>query len=103
MKAIAESKVIGDQFLASNTGGAITKPNQFRKVLDYIQTGVKEGARLVCGGKRIGTVGHFVEPTIFADVEDNMMIAKEEVIYIEFIVSEFLLCIVSITQFFLFF
>ena len=81
MKVIAESKVVGDQFSASTTSGAITKPDQFRSVLDYIQIGVKEGARLVCGGKRIGNVGHFVEPTVFADVEDNMIIAREEVIY----------------------
>jgi len=80
MKVIAESKVVGDQFSGSTTSGAITKPEQFQKVLDYIQTGIKEGARLVCGGNRIGTVGHFVEPTVFADVEDNMVISREEVI-----------------------
>lgn len=79
MKAIAESKVVGDQFSSRTTGGAICKPEQFCKVLKYIETGVKEGARLVCGGKRIGTVGHFVQPTIFADVEDHMVIAREEV------------------------
>ena len=79
MKVIAESKKIGDQFLDGNTGGAICKPEQFKKVLKYIELGKREGARLVCGGKRIGTVGHFVQPTIFADVEEHMTICKEEV------------------------
>ncbi len=79
IKQIAESKVVGDQFSGETTNGAITKSSQFIRVLDYIQIGKKEGARLVTGGNRIGNVGHFVEPTIFADVEDDMIIAKEEV------------------------
>ena len=45
------------------------------KVLNYIETGKKEGARLVCGGKRIDRDGFFVETTIFADVTDDMTIA----------------------------
>jgi aldehyde dehydrogenase (NAD+) len=50
----------------------------------YIDLGIKEGARLVCGGKRCTTAtpdgkGYFVEPTIFADVTDSMTIAKEEI------------------------
>lgn len=80
MKEIAESKVVGDQFSPKTTSGAITKPEQFKKVLEYIEIGKKEGARLVCGGKRIGKYGHFVEPTIFADVEDHMVIAKDEIL-----------------------
>lgn len=79
MKQIAESKIVGDQFQAANTSGAITKPQQFKKVLEYIDIGIKEGARLVSGGKRVGNVGHFVQPTIFADCQDNMKIVKEEV------------------------
>lgn len=49
------------------------------RVLSYIEKGKKEGARLVAGGKRHGTKGYFVEPTVFADVTDNMTIAKEEI------------------------
>ena len=80
IQKIAESKVVGDQFCEANTHGAITKKSQFDKVLEYIEIGVKEGARLVTGGQRIGTVGNFVQPTVFADVEDSMRIANEEVI-----------------------
>lgn len=36
--------------------------------MGFIQSGVKEGARLVTGGKRHGTKGFFIEPTLFADV-----------------------------------
>ena len=33
----------------------------------------------MCGGGRFGDVGYFIEPTVFADVQDDMTIAKEEV------------------------
>lgn len=52
---------------------------QLKKILNLIESGVKQGARLVCGGKRRGTKGYFVEPTVFADVKDDMRIAKEEI------------------------
>lgn len=40
--------------------------------------GVKEGAKLEYGGKRLSRSGYFLEPTIFSNVEDTMFIAKEE-------------------------
>lgn len=49
------------------------------KVLHYIELGIKQNANLVAGGKRIGNTGYFVEPTVFADVTDEMSIAKDEV------------------------
>lgn len=56
---------------------------QLTKILSLIETGKKQGAKLVAGGKRYeGLPGYFVEPTVFADVQDDMTIAKEEVLYI---------------------
>ena len=49
------------------------------KILDLIESGKKEGAKLQCGGKRIGDKGYFIQPTVFSDVKDNMRIAREEV------------------------
>ena len=49
------------------------------RVLGYIQKGKAEGARLECGGARIGNTGYFIQPTVFSGVTDNMTIAKEEV------------------------
>ena len=57
--------------------GAQISQEQFDKILGYIDSGVKEGAKLVTGGKRWGDCGYFVQPTIFADVQDEMKIAKE--------------------------
>jgi len=49
------------------------------KILELIESGKSQGAKLMCGGKRIGDKGYFVEPTVFADVNASMRIAQEEV------------------------
>ena len=49
------------------------------RILGYIEKGKAEGATLSCGGKRKGTKGYFIEPTVFSNVTDDMTIAKEEV------------------------
>lgn len=47
--------------------------------MSLIEAGKKEGAKCEIGGKRLGSVGYFVEPTVFTNVTDGMTIAKEEV------------------------
>src|SRR5271166_4433978 len=47
--------------------------------MSYIEAGKQEGASLLCGGKRVGDRGYFIEPTVFADVKDSMKIAREEI------------------------
>lgn len=49
------------------------------KILDYIESGKKHGAKLLAGGKREGDKGFFVQPTVFTDVQDDHQIAREEV------------------------
>lgn len=51
------------------------------KVLGYIEKGKEKGAKLMCGGKRIGSTGYFIEPAVFVEVQDDMTIAREEVSY----------------------
>ena len=60
-----------------NMGPLISKRQQ-DKVIDYIEK-EKEGARLIFGGQQTYEHGYYVEPTIFADVEDDMTIAREEI------------------------
>ena len=55
---------------------------QMDSVLEYMESGKKEGARLCVGGGRVGDKGFFVQPTVFADVQDHMKIAKEEVVMV---------------------
>ena len=49
---------------------------QFQKILSMIESGVKEGAKLECGGERFGPKGFFVKPTVFSGVQDHMKIAR---------------------------
>uniref|UniRef100_A0A452XGH9 Aldehyde dehydrogenase domain-containing protein n=1 Tax=Aegilops tauschii subsp. strangulata TaxID=200361 RepID=A0A452XGH9_AEGTS len=52
---------------------------QFKKILGYVKSGVDSGATLVTGGERVGSRGFYIQPTVFADVEDEMKIAQEEI------------------------
>lgn len=76
---LAQKRKVGDPFDDSTVQGPQIDDEQFNKILGLIDSGKKEGAALKCGGNRIGKVGYFVEPTIFAEVKDNMRIAKEEI------------------------
>ncbi len=59
--------------------GPLVSEEQQNRVLHYIEKGIKEGAQLVAGGMKPQEQGYFVAPTIFADVRDEMTIAKEEI------------------------
>ncbi len=59
--------------------GAQVDKIQYDKVINYIESGKQEGAICEIGGKRWGTKGFFIEPTIFSHVTDDMEIAKEEI------------------------
>ncbi|RRT42295.1 hypothetical protein B296_00033156 [Ensete ventricosum] len=52
---------------------------QFEKVLRYIDHGKREGATILTGGKACGEKGFYVEPTIFTDVKESMLIAQDEI------------------------
>ncbi|CEG47702.1 aldehyde mitochondrial precursor [Plasmopara halstedii] len=75
----ASSMKIGDPQDLSVQHGPQIDDVQFKKILAYIETGKKEGARLICGGKRWGNRGFYIEPTVFADVTEEMTIAREEI------------------------
>lgn len=49
------------------------------KILDLIESGKRNGAKLLVGGQREGDKGFFVQPTVFSDVQDDHRIAREEV------------------------
>ncbi|CAL8101698.1 unnamed protein product [Calicophoron daubneyi] len=79
LKELAEKRKVGDPFVKGTIQGPQIDEVQFKKILDYIESGKKEGARLVTGGNRIGKQGYFIQPTVFADVTDEMKIAREEI------------------------
>ncbi|CAF4835663.1 aldehyde dehydrogenase X, mitochondrial-like isoform X1 [Pieris napi] len=75
---IAKKRTVGNPYGNVQQGPQIDT-EMFTKVMGYIEAGKKEGARCVAGGGRHGNVGFFVQPTVFADVTDNMKIAREEI------------------------
>lgn len=77
--AKAKSRTVGDPFDDKVLQGPQIDNDMFTQVLSYIDSGKEEGAKLQCGGKRVGEKGFFIEPTVFSDVTDNMRIAQEEV------------------------
>ncbi|BCZ79640.1 betaine-aldehyde dehydrogenase [Paraburkholderia terrae] len=74
---------IGKPSDPSTNFGPLASAAQLDKVLGYIESGKKEGARLVSGGARIVdgdyTRGQYVQPTVFADCRDDMKIVREEI------------------------
>ena len=77
--ARARKRTVGDPFDPTTEQGPQVDQAQFDKVMGYIESGRSEGAKLVCGGSRVGDRGYFIEPTVFADVDDEMTIAREEI------------------------
>jgi acyl-CoA reductase-like NAD-dependent aldehyde dehydrogenase len=82
-KIVAFSRELqpGDPLDPSTRLGAIVDETQMKTVLGYIDAGRSEGASVLAGGRRVreGTGGYYVEPTVFADVRQDMRIAREEI------------------------
>ena len=77
--ARARKRVVGDPFDPNTELGPLVDQIQLDKVMGHIDSGRAEGATLSCGGDRIGNRGYFIQPTVFADVQDDMKIANEEI------------------------
>lgn len=77
--AKAKTRKVGDPFDPTTEQGPQVSCEQFDKVMGYIQKGQEQGAKMLTGGGRVGSKGYFIEPTVFAEVQDNMTIAQEEI------------------------
>lgn len=82
LKARTEAIVIGDPMDEATQLGPMVSGAQRDKVFSYIEKGKSEGARLVTGGgipNAVSADGTYIQPTVFADVTDDMTIAREEI------------------------
>ncbi|MFN3144039.1 MAG: betaine-aldehyde dehydrogenase [Paracoccaceae bacterium] len=70
---------MGDPLDEATNFGPMVSEAQMKIVEGYIAKGIEEGARLVTGGGRANLPGYFLQPTVFADVTDDMTIAREEI------------------------
>ena len=79
---VAACVVVGDPTAATTTIGPVVSKLQFERVEGYIAKGIAEGAKLLTGGmgRPAGLEhGYFVKPTIFSNVHNDMVIAREEI------------------------
>jgi phenylacetaldehyde dehydrogenase len=75
----AQSLPLGHGLSPNTAQGPLISEGHMQKVLSYIERAKADGARLICGGERVGSHGYFVQPTIFADTSADMAIEREEI------------------------
>ncbi len=73
--------VFGDPYGAGQIMGPLISERQLKRVLEYVALGQREGAHLLCGGRRPAHLprGYYLEPTVFTEVRNDMRIAQEEI------------------------
>jgi len=79
LKGLFEAVSYGDPDSEEQFLGPVVSKAQFDRVLNYIAIGKAEGARLVTGGAAVPGGGFYIQPTLFADVNNQMRIAQEEI------------------------
>lgn len=79
--AVMKSVKVGSPLDPASEMGPIAMKRQLERVEGYVEKGIAEGARLVTGGRRPAhmNTGYYYEPTLFADVDNKMTIAQEEI------------------------
>ena len=79
--ARARSIRVGDPFDEATELGPLIRPEHHARVLEYLESAVADGARLLAGGKRPDSLpeGNFLEATVFADVTPEMRVFREEI------------------------
>jgi len=77
--AKAEALTVGDATEPANYMGPVVNQKSFDSIMAYIEKGVAEGGRCVAGGTRAAEGGHFIRPTIIADVLPKATISQEEI------------------------
>lgn len=79
LKEKIEKMKLGDPMDKSNDNGPVVSKKQFESIMNYIEIGKQEGARILTGGNKVGDKGYYIQPTIFTDVDNKMRIAQEEI------------------------
>jgi acyl-CoA reductase-like NAD-dependent aldehyde dehydrogenase len=82
VRQVVDAIVVGDPLNPETTMGPVANKPHYNRVREYIETGIKEGAKLVCGGPELPDgvdKGCFIKPTVFSQVDNKMTIAQEEI------------------------
>ena len=70
---------IGPGIDPANNMGPLVSQEQLERVCAYLESGTKDGAKAVVGGKKVAGPGYFVEPTVLVDVKPTMKVVREEI------------------------
>lgn len=76
---LARNRKIGNPFDNDTNMGPMFDEDRYNRMLNFIDNGKKQGARLDYGGKRFGNQGWYIEPTIFSNVTDDMDFHRNDV------------------------
>ncbi len=79
LKSYYDQVVVGDPADKETRVGPMVSKNQLDTVLDYIEIGKNEGAKVLIGGEALSRKGYYVQPTVFTEVTNDMRIAQEEI------------------------
>ena len=80
--AVVNKIIIGDPMKEGDHMGPVVNKKQYDNIQRLIQIGIDEGAHLICGGTGLPegfNKGYYIRPTVFADVHNDMQIAREEI------------------------
>lgn len=78
LKALTEKIVLGDPQKVENTMGPVNDAAAYKKIISYFEVGENEG-RLLVGGESDDSIGYFIKPTIYVDVDPNSRLMQEEI------------------------
>ncbi len=79
LKTRVEKMIVGNPLDPKTQMGAQVNKEQFNKILNYIEKGKQEGAKVVTGGSPAHKQGYFMKPTILQGVNNQMTVAREEI------------------------
>jgi phenylacetaldehyde dehydrogenase len=76
---IAKGVAVGPGWDPATQMGPLVSDEQLKRVCGYLDSGIAEGAEALCGGKRLGGKGYFVEPTVLIKTTHKMKVVREEI------------------------
>ncbi|GMK56410.1 hypothetical protein CspeluHIS016_0302500 [Cutaneotrichosporon spelunceum] len=87
--AVSKKISVGDPFGSDTFQGPQVSQTQYDRIMNYVECGKAEGAKVLTGGERHGQTGYFIQPTIFGDVTSSMKIVQEEIFGPVVVVAKF--------------
>ncbi|MCX5738518.1 MAG: aldehyde dehydrogenase family protein [Proteobacteria bacterium] len=79
VSAIAQKIRVGPGMDPTTEMGPLVSQQQLERVCGYLESGAREGARAVAGGRRVGERGYFVAPTVLVDTKPSMQVVQQEI------------------------